>query len=140
MKKCLNCGEPLASHRHRFCSAECRTAFRCPPKNQRPPACPLCGKPVFPPQRDYCSHACGVEMHRRKWWEAHRPQVRHSPEQKLRVCLRCETEFMSDHPGNRICPKCWNSEADMPTVRVARFGGQSRIDVTDRVGNFLPRE
>lgn len=30
-------------------------------------------------------------------------------ERKMRVCLRCGKEFLSEWIGNRICPKCHSS-------------------------------
>ncbi len=35
-----------------------------------------------------------------------KPEPDHPSEPKLRKCLKCGKEFMSEHVGERICPKC----------------------------------
>ena len=48
-----------------------------------------------------------------------------------RICLRCEREFNSTGPGNRICSRCWPRRVDdLPAVptgypRVMRARGGS---------------
>ena len=35
-----------------------------------------------------------------------KPEPDRPSEPKLRKCLKCGKEFMSEHVGERICPKC----------------------------------
>lgn len=35
-------------------------------------------------------------------------------ESKIRICLRCDCDFISDGLGNRICPKCKHNGANVP--------------------------
>ncbi len=35
-----------------------------------------------------------------------KPEPDRPSEPKLRKCLKCSKEFMSEHIGERICPKC----------------------------------
>ena len=35
-----------------------------------------------------------------------KPEPEHPPDPKFRKCLKCGRRFMSEHIGERICPKC----------------------------------
>lgn len=47
------------------------------------------------------------------------------PDAKIRPCIRCQTDFVSTHIGNRMCPPC-GSSGDVPGIRIRAFFG-SRI-------------
>lgn len=40
-----------------------------------------------------------------------------SSEAKKRVCLRCDREFHSTGPGNRLCPRCLRDTENVRNVR-----------------------
>ena len=91
---------------------------------------PGCTNPIIPPQRRYCSPFCSRQVHRRlsieRAAEAMQPLLPHNTQQKVRTCLRCNHEFMSDGPGHRKCPKCSKIETIWPrqTMRTGRFVGE----------------
>jgi len=39
------------------------------------------------------------------------PQIEHKLEAKVRLCLMCRKDFLSEWAGTRVCPKCKNSSA-----------------------------
>jgi len=70
-----------------------------------------CNKVVSPTRRRYCSDECRkmanrerVSQERRK--EQLAPVSKRFRKQKLRTCLRCNKEFLSDGPWNRLCQAC----------------------------------
>ena len=93
-------------------------------------ACPVCGEPVIPPRRDYCSRACSLKAGRKQSIQRKAETMRAvelDPAAKaIRTCLRCNAEFSSWGPGNRICPRCTKIDAAWPsmTMRRGRFVGK----------------
>lgn len=49
-----------------------------------------------------------------------RATTRPKPAATWRVCLRCDNDFMSEGPGNRVCPPCTiaNAKVGTPACRV----------------------
>jgi predicted nucleic acid-binding Zn ribbon protein len=69
-----------------------------------------CSNPVIPPRRKFCSEQCGRMAHRQKnlkLMAAERQILKNlHRDRKVRSCLVCGNEFMSDGPWNRQCPRC----------------------------------
>ena len=89
-----------------------------------------CTNPVIPPRRDYCSMACSRKAGRKSSIQRAAETmstVELDPAAKaIRICLRCNAEFSSWGPGNRICPRCTKIDAAWPsmTMRRGRFVGK----------------
>jgi len=92
--------------------------------------CRVCGEPVISPRRDYCSRACSLKAARKnniqRAVETTRAVELNSTDKAIRICLRCNAEFSSWGPGNRICPRCTKIDAAWPsmTMRRGRFVGK----------------
>lgn len=91
---------------------------------QRTAICPICGA-EFTTQshnKKYCGPECkrvGVNAYQRQYYHdlkagkrrkrlrfGARLQAAKAKHRKLRRCLRCDREFSSIGPGNRICREC----------------------------------
>jgi ribosomal protein S27AE/predicted nucleic acid-binding Zn ribbon protein len=80
----------------------------------KPTVCqnPGCNNPIPPGRRRFCSDKCA------RHFRAVRAQARQleaeeqarlsiePPDLKERTCMKCGKKFLSDGPGNRLCPKC----------------------------------
>jgi len=93
--------------------------------------CAECGRPVLPPRREYCSAACCRKAGRRKSinraseiFKKIRPVA--GLDRKLRTCLRCNAEFMSEGPWNRQCLACTKRNEKWP-VQTMRTAHQSKF-------------
>lgn len=70
-------------------------------------ACVICGQPLPPKARKYCSEACRREAERRRSREG-KPRPHPTPFQ-WRVCEECGREFFG-HIRNKRCPECQEAQ------------------------------
>jgi len=111
------------------------------PRKPRPPNhktkveefCLECGKPVPPGRRKYCSDQCARRAHH----GIHAAKIRRQEKEiaqrlykqrKIRTCLSCGGEFMSDGPWNRRCPECASRTEGGLAIAVVHAG---RIETFD---------
>lgn len=73
--------------------------------------CPVCGNPIIPPRKVYCSPACAkqAKLEKRKRARPHRKKPG-SPVYYPRICPDCGKEYMG-HIKSVRCPDC-QTEAD----------------------------
>ena len=71
---------------------------------------PGCNREIPQGRRKYCCSTCSRAVNRQRVLvTAHALRVtteNDNFELKLRSCLSCGAEFLSDGPWNRICPRC----------------------------------
>jgi len=95
--------------------------------------CKQCGVVEIVERRTFC-RACGEERHRQQSRENMRGQRAYirknpqwakllNPQRKMRTCLTCDKEFMSDGPGNRRCWSCKQDPAYLSGCRLLAILG-----------------
>jgi len=95
--------------------------------------CPMCGKPIPPRRREWCSDACGRKFHSSKERVQYQPHPymlkRMRATRKRRACLGCGKTFMSEGNWNRFCPRCAAREDGSGRVveAKARYDWQERF-------------
>ena len=50
-------------------------------------------------------------MHKQKTYSS---SALYQPVRKARICLKCNRKFISEGPGNRICPRCKGNGTNRP--------------------------
>jgi len=70
-----------------------------------------CNNKIPPNNRKYCSAKCRKIVNQKRAYEqrkqlSQRPPSRRLRQQKVRTCLGCNKEFLSEGPWNRFCQNC----------------------------------
>jgi hypothetical protein len=86
-----------------------------------------CNRPVPPGRRKYCSVECSKIVNRRSAAERSKLRAQAYRRERMvkyapRICLACQSTFMSEGPWNRICGQCSDRN---DTVCYSRARGNS---------------
>ena len=96
--------------------------------DSEPRLCIVCGEPVLPHRRKYCSLACSKARNRSSAAERSRIKgqeykIKCQVDYKPRTCLSCDETFKSKGPQNRICKACKDKREIGVDVAPTRWRG-----------------
>ncbi len=91
---------------------------------------PGCGRPVPEGRRKYCCDRCGRVVNRDSATARARRReaaivAKGGNQVGARICLSCDSPFLSEGPWNRICPQCSERNVAVPPRAMAAHMGFS---------------